>query len=62
MQIVSQKDFDSLSPYGKGYAIYMYGMRLDEPYVPQIYEPAEEEVVDYERGKFQAMLDIQDLE
>lgn len=62
MKVLSAEDFAMLSPYGKGYAVYMFGSREDQPNVPEEYEPSEEDKAEFDRGQFQAVLDVQDSE
>jgi hypothetical protein len=54
--------FSALSPYGKGYAVYMLGDREDEPNVPKEWTPREDEAEEYKEGQMQAVLDVQDGE
>lgn len=60
--VKSVAEFEALSAYEKGYAIYMLGNRGDEPHVPKTYEPRDGERVEYERGQQQATQDTQDGE
>lgn len=62
MKILSKEEFDNLTPYLKGYAVYMMGSREDQPNVPENYSPSETEKEEYEKGNFKAMLNVMDEE
>ncbi len=51
-----------MSAYEKGYTVYMFGERSDQPNVPMKYTPTVAEAEDYYRGQHHAMLETQDSE
>lgn len=55
-------DFESLSPFGKGYAVYMYGEREDYPGVPKTYTPRTRDLEQYQAGQRLAVQHAQDSE
>ena len=55
-------DFEKLSAFDKGYAVYRLGALEDEPHMPESYAPTEAEREEYERGQYQGMLDTVDEE
>lgn len=62
MKVFSKQEFDAMSPYQKGYIVYMCGSRDDQPNIPEHYEPTEAEKKEFERGQLKAVLDVQDGE
>ena len=62
MKILTKEEFDNLTPYLKGFAVYMMGSREDQPNVPETYIPNEAEKEEYEKGNFKAMLNVMDCE
>lgn len=59
---ITAEAFTRLSPWEKGYIVYMIGMKDDQPNVPEIYEPTTNEIAEYESGKFAAVLAVIDTE
>jgi hypothetical protein len=59
---ISKELWDQMPPFQKGYAVYMFGARSDEPNVPAEYVPAEHEREQFKAGGTQAMLHCQDSE
>jgi hypothetical protein len=48
-----------MSLYDKGYAVYMFGERIDQPNIPSSYDSDSKE---YAAGMHQAYIDILDIE
>lgn len=62
---LTQAQFDALTPYQRGYAVYMLGSRSDEPNVPEEkcpYPAGSPDAAEWDSGQFQAMLTAQDSE
>lgn len=55
-KVKSAEDFESLDAFNKGYAVYMYGARKDEPFVPRVFRPAKGETIAYSNGQNLAMV------
>lgn len=53
-RVLSAADFAALSPSDKGYMVYMYGAREDQPNVPESFEPEKSEREAYESGQCDA--------
>jgi hypothetical protein len=62
MKYKTPEQFDALTPWEKGYVVYMCGDRDDEPNVPSEYRPASEDAHQYDAGQFAAVLQVQDSE
>ena len=60
MSVFTQKEFEGLTAYEKGYAVYLFGYRQDQPAVPKFYEPEPEDAEEYGRGQQEAILSVQD--
>jgi hypothetical protein len=63
--VITASQFATLSPYARGYVVYMAGERDDQPHVPNESNPyvaGTEEALAWSRGNRQAMLDVQDGE
>jgi hypothetical protein len=60
--INSIEEFRMLSPVQKGYMVYMFGYRDDEPFVPKEYEPDDAERPGYERGQRMGVIEAMDSE
>ena len=59
--VFSKEDFESMTPYQKGYAVYMFGYNGDQPNVPKDYHPqTQKEIRGYQDGEFAAILEAQD--
>lgn len=61
MKIMSKAEFAALSAWGKGYAVYMAGMREDQPNIPAHYTPSPDERADYKAGQRAAVIEAQDM-
>lgn len=61
-ETVSAELFARLSPFEKGYAVYMCGSREDQPNVPEKYQPAPDEAEEYANGASLAVVHIMDVE
>jgi len=60
MSVFTQREFEDLTAYQKGYAVYLFGCRQDQPAVPESYEPAPTDLAQYEKGQYDAILAVQD--
>lgn len=60
--VPSKAAFQRLGAWMKGYLVYSYGERDDEPHVPRDYTPDESEREAYEKGQLSAVLAAQDSE
>jgi len=49
-------EFAAMTPRQKGYAVYMLGARLDQPNIPESYEPAPEDRAEYSAGQSDAII------
>ena len=58
--MISKKEFLSLSPRLKGYAVYMAGCREDQPNIPETWTPKPEDQKEYDAGQFDGVLEAQD--
>lgn len=56
----TESQFLRMSAFEKGYVVYMYGARKDQPHIPESYEPTERTRAKYEQGQMQAMLEAMD--
>ena len=61
-KIKSVEYFNSLDAFNKGYAVYMYGARDDEPFVPRSFEPNKEDQEEYSKGGDLAVIHVTDIE
>lgn len=55
--------FLALTPWSRGYAVYMFGERDDEPNVPDEgnpYQPGTADAEAWEAGNMRAAVDVQD--
>ena len=62
---LSQEEFEALTPYERGFAVYMAGNREDQPNVPNETNPypvKTREHKEWERGQFAGVLEAQDSE
>lgn len=62
---MSKEDFEGLGPFGRGYAVYLFGKRDDQPNVPDEENPYVEGTCDWKswnEGARIAAQDVQDLE
>lgn len=62
---MSKEEFRRLAPGARGYAVYWYGERDDQPNVPNESNPypaGSTEFQEWARGQSQAMIDAQDSE
>lgn len=62
MKIKSHAEFEQLSAWGKGYAVYVLGERNNEPYVPKTYAPSAGDRKEYEQGQQAAYIEVLDTE
>ena len=63
MKVLSRHEFLALSPYDRGYAVYMMGAREDQPNVPDESNPypnGSRRADAWRRGQQAACLDAQD--
>lgn len=61
--MLTKEEFEALTPFQKGYAVYMAGSRDDEPNIPANYSPiwaSPQDKADFEAGQLQAVLEVQD--
>lgn len=61
--IITREGFLAMTPYNRGYAVYMMGAREDQPNVPDEanpYEDGSENHAAWNRGERQAVIDTQD--
>ena len=58
--VKSTEAFAQLSPFAKGYTVYMIGARNDEPHVPERYKSAKCDRKEYNRGQNAAVLEVQE--
>jgi len=56
---ITSDQFEEMSLYDKGYAVYMFGERIDQPNIPSSYDSDSKE---YAAGMHQAYIDILDIE
>jgi len=60
---MTKEEFEQLTPYERGYAVYMLGCRDDEPNVPEEkcpYRIGTPEELAWSRGQTQALINVQD--
>lgn len=63
MEIISKEEFESATPFIKGYLVYMFGSRQDQPNIPEVYKcenPYEQ--YQYNQGERHAILLVQDMD
>ena len=60
--IITADEFENMSPYEKGYWVYMVGARDDQPNVPEDYTPANYDKEAYKTGQQAACRDLVDVE
>lgn len=63
--MLTKEEFEALSPRQRGYVVYMYGDRDDQPNVPSEscpYPPGSVEWEQYAQGMMTAVLEVQDME
>ncbi len=59
--MLSKREFQRLSPFGKGVAVYMGGERKDEPNIPPVYSyRTVRRQREYLRGQAAAVQECQD--
>jgi len=61
-KIITKRDFNKMTPFQKGYAVYLFGANDDYPAVPAVFVPTLIEKEQYQAGQQQAMLDAQESE
>lgn len=62
---MTKEQFESLTPFDRGYMVYMCGERDDEPNVPNEKNPypaGSDSWVEWIDGQFQAMISVQEME
>ena len=60
--IITADEFENMSPYEKGYWVYMVGARDDQPNVPESYTPFSCDVEAFLKGQQAACQDVVDVE
>ena len=60
--VITTEEFIALTPYAKGYAVYMCGARANQPNVPDEYTPSSKNVEAFSRGVRAAILEITESE
>lgn len=60
--VFSKEEFDTATAWQKGYAVYMWGARKDQPNIPKTYKPTEEEEKEFKSGGFAALLVVMETE
>ena len=64
-QVLTAAEFAALEPYQRGYIVYMFGARDDQPNVPDEKNPYEADSAEakaWDRGAVVACRDVQDME
>lgn len=61
-KVITKEEFENADAYNKGYAVYMVGAREDQPNVPATYTPTPGENAAYDRGQFDAYIEVLDSE
>jgi len=62
--MLSQKEFNDLTPYQRGYTVYLYGANPEEPNVPDEQNPYPKdsnEHFEYLCGAAKAVLEVLDM-
>jgi len=62
-EVISRETFESLSPRDRGFAVYMYGCRDDQPNIPDESNPFQKGCGDWEewnQGQHEAVIAVQD--
>lgn len=65
MKPVTKEEFESFSPFDRGYAVYMCGSREDQPNIPDEKNPYPDGSHERQRwndGQLRAVLNAQDSE
>lgn len=62
MKYETPEQFDALTPWEKGYVVYLCGARDDEPNVPEEFHPSPEDAEQYDAGQMAGVLFAQDSE
>lgn len=63
--LITKAQFESMTPYGRGYTVYMFGRDDNEPNIPDEsnpYPPGSKESLGWIRGMTAAVLEAQDSE
>ena len=63
--MITKEEFKSLTPKKRGYLVYIYGCKKEEPNIPNEENPylkESKESKQWNEGNYQAMLDVQDGE
>jgi hypothetical protein len=64
-KVISKAEFAQLSPFLRGWTVYMAGERDDQPYVPNEanpYPPLSHEASEWKRGQEKAYIEVLDSE
>lgn len=59
MIIKSIKEFEKLNAFNKGYFVFMFGGRNDEPHIPKVYRSTKKERDGFLRGAYYATVIFQ---
>jgi hypothetical protein len=63
--VITAEKFSSMPPKVRGFAVYMFGERDDEPHVPNEsnpYPPGSDDAAEWDEGQRLAVLEAQDSE
>ncbi len=63
-KFVTKEEFEAMSAKTKGYMVYMFGHRKDQPNIPEDYRDniPDEDKEAYDAGQHRAMIIAQDFE
>lgn len=65
MKVISKEEFDALSPFTRGFVVYIHGAREDQPNVPDEKNPFpvdSREHIDWQQGAIAAYTSTIDSE
>lgn len=62
MKRLTKKYFQNMDAVNKGYAVYMFGCRKDQPNIPKAFQPTVEDEEQYNYGKFLGILEAQEID
>lgn len=64
MKVFTKEEFEALTPKQKGYAVYMCGMRDDQPNIPneREYKPDPKDQAEFDEGMQAGIIQAQDDE
>lgn len=63
MDTIDAEDFEALRPWSRGFYVYLYGARYDQPNIPDEsnpYPPGSKAAEDWTRGALAASLQAQE--